>query len=217
LDDTLERPASIEQYKSEVVRLCRNPAERASVGMRLRKAILAHHTGAGWKQYLTKALQALPQEHGLHPIQAPLRTPTAIHEYWCGFQKTRVTSRGILEQQIFCAISSGLRPKITAEIKLACKNAKRLRAGGAIPSQILSLLCNYCFPLLPLSWARIIFRATKFFFCGELLGRLRKKAVRLLWKPQNAGAPYGQYHYIPEHSQWTGAASLSAHKIKPEG
>jgi glycosyltransferase involved in cell wall biosynthesis len=71
LDDTLERPASLEQYELEVVRLCRNPVERLSAGIKLRESILRHHTAAGWKRYLASALEALPQEHRINTPQAP--------------------------------------------------------------------------------------------------------------------------------------------------
>lgn|GEM_PF-2966230 len=202
LDDILERPASIEQYKLEVMRLCRNPAERMSVGMRLQKAIYAHHTGAGWNQYLTNALQALPPEHYVYPPQAPLRTPASIYEYWCEFQKTRAMSRGILEYQLYRAYSFGLRPKITPKMKLVCKNARRLRSGGAIPLPFLSLLCNYCLPLLPLSWARFIFRTVKFFFRGGLVSRVPNKVIRLFRRTLDSDSPYRQYQYIQKHSQW---------------
>jgi len=209
LDDTLERPTSLEHYKSEVLRLCKNPAERTAAGIKLQKAILEHHTGAGWKRYLTNALQAAPTEHCVHPIRTPLRTPRAIYEYWSEFQETfeetRAPSRVILDDQIFYALSLGLRQKITPEIKLACKNARQLRAGGAIPLPLLSLLCNYCLPLLPLSWARIVFRIVKFFFRGGLQDRVRNKVVRLFGRINDSHCEYERYSYIKDYSQWFGA------------
>ena len=213
LDNTLERPASIEHYKLEVARLCGNPAERASVGARLQRAILAHHTGAGWKQYLANAYQALPPEHCVPPVQTPLRTPPAIYEYWCEFMGSREPSRNILEDRIFCAFSFGLRPKITLKLKLACKNARRIRAGGTIPLPLLLLLCNYLLPLLPLSLARIIFRTVKFFFLGGLPGRARNKIVRLLWRTDDSQPHFeSQYHYIQENHRWSGASNRVALK-----
>jgi len=212
LDDTLERPASLEQYELQVVRLCRNPVERTSIGLGLRKAILAHHTAAGWRRYLTSALRALPQEHRVYPIRAPLRTPPAIYEYWCKFLGTRGPSRSVLEDQILRAYSLGLRPKFTRQMKLACKNARLFRAGGTIPPQFLSLLCNYCLRLLPSSWARIIFRTIKFFFLEGLQVRVRNKVVRLLRITNDSRSGFGQYRHIPEHTLWLGAAKQSTLK-----
>jgi hypothetical protein len=208
LDDILERPASIEHYKLEVARLCGNPAERASAGARLRRSILAKHTGDGWKQYLANAFQALPPERCVHPVQTPLRTPPAIYERWCEFMGSREQSRSILEDRIFRAFSLGLRPKITPGMKSACKNARRVRAGGTIPLPLLSLLCNYFLPLLPLSPARIIFRAVKFFFLGGLPSRARNKLVRQFRRTDDS-KPHleSQYHHIQENPRWFGATN----------
>ena len=217
LDDTLERPASIERYKLEVIRLCGNPAERASVGLKLQKSILAHHTGDGWRRYLTNALQALPPEHRMHPIQTPVRTPPAIYEYWCDFLGTQGPSRSILEDRIVCAFSLGLRPKITPQMKLACKNAERVRGGETIPLALLSLLCNYCLPLLPLSLARIAFRSVKFLFIGGLGGRMRNKLARLFRRTNDSQSHFEhQYRYIQENHRWSGAENQVA-SAKHEG
>jgi hypothetical protein len=213
LDDTLERPASIECYKQEVARLCGNPAERASVGARLRRAILAHQTGAGWNRHLANALQALPPEHCVYPIKTPLRTPPAIYEYWCEFMGSRELSRSILEDRIFCAFSLGLRPKITPKMELACKNAERVRFGGTIPLPLLSLLCNYLLPLLPLSLASVVFRTVKFFFLGKLADRTRSKLVRLFWGTNNSQLHFeSQYRSVQENHRWFGAANQVALK-----
>jgi hypothetical protein len=208
LDDTLERPANVEYYKQEVVRFCGNPAERASAGMKLQKAIIAHHTGAGWKQYLTNALQALPPEHCAPPLRTPVRTPPEIYEYWLKFMRTRELSRGILEDRIFLAIYFGLRPKITRKIKLACKNAGRIRTGGTIPLPLLSLICNSFLPLLPLPMARITFRIVKFFFLGGLPSRALNKLARLFWRANDSKQHFeSQYHSIQDNNRWFGATN----------
>lgn len=213
LDDTLERPASIERYKLEVIRLCKNPADRASVAMKLQKSVLAHHTGDGWRRYLTNALQALPSEHRLHPLQTPVRTPPAIYEYWCDFLATQEPSRSVLEDRIFCAFSVGLRPKITPKMKSACKKAERIRGDRTIPLPLLSLLCNYCLPLLPLSLARIVFRTVKFFFLGRLADRMRNKLARLFRRTKDSQAHFEhQYRHIQENNRWFGAANQVALK-----
>jgi hypothetical protein len=211
VDDTLERPASLEHYKSEVVRLCRNPHLRASVSAKLQKSILAHHTGDGWRQYVNNALQALPREHCVHPVQTPLRTPPAIYEYWCEFMNTWEMSRSALDDQILCAFSFGLRPKITPKMKLACKSARRLRTGGAIPLPLLTLSCNYCLAPLPLSWARVIFRTVMFFFRGRLLDRVSNKIARMFRRTDDLQLAHEhEYRYIREHPRWFGAAKQAA-------
>jgi hypothetical protein len=213
LDDTLERPASIEHYKLEVIRLCRNPAERSSIGMKLQKSVFAHHTGDGWRRYLKNALQALPPERRVHPIQTPVRTPPAIYEYWCDFLGTLEPSRSVLEDRIFCALSVGLRPRITPKMKSACKKAERIRGSRTIPLPLLSLLCNYCLPLLPLSLARVVFRTVKFFFLGKLADRLRDKLVSLFWRTNDSQAHFEhQYRYIQENHRWFGVANQVALK-----
>ena len=211
LDGTLERPASIERYKLEVIRLCRNQAERASAGMKLQKSILAHHTGDGWRRYLTNAIQALPPEHRVHPLTPPVRTPPAIYEYWCDFLGTQEPSKSILEDRILYAFSVGLRPKVKRMMKLACKNAKRVRGSGTIPLPLLSLLCNYCMPLLPLSLARILFQTVKFFFLGRLADRARNKLVRLFRRTNDSQSHFEhQYRYIQENNRWFGDANQAA-------
>jgi hypothetical protein len=221
LDDTLERPSSIERYKLEVIRLCGNPADRASAGMRLQKSILAHHTGDGWRGYLTNALQALPPEHRLHPIQTPVRTPPAIYEYWCDFLGTQEPSRSILEDRIFYAFSVGLRPKITPMVKLACKKAARVRGSGTIPLPLLSLLCNYCLPLFPLALARVVFQTVKFFFLGRLADRMRNKLVRLFRRTNDSQSHFEhQYRHIQENNRWFSDANqvsaLHEERQRPE-
>ena len=179
--------------------------------MKLQKSILAHHTGDGWRRYLTNALQALPPEHRLHPIQTPVRTPPAIYEYWCDFLGTQESSRSVLEDRIFCAFSVGLRPKITPMMKLACKNAGRVRGGRTIPLPLLSLLCNYCLPLLPLSLARVVFRTVKFFFLARLADRMRNKLVRLFRRTKDSESHFElQYRYIQENNRWSSAANQAA-------
>jgi hypothetical protein len=217
LDDTIKRPASIEQYKSDVIRLCGNAAERALTGANLRESILANHTGAGWKRHLANALQASPPEHRAYPARAPQRTSPAVYEYWSGFQEilygTSETTETILEAWIEHALSIGSRPKITPELKLACRKARSLRSGASVPVWILSFLCNYCFHLLPLDLAGLVFRLVKFVFRGGLLGRMRSKLLRMLGGTGISQAPHNQYRHIPERSiRVNGVGGLSYKK-----
>jgi hypothetical protein len=213
LDDTIKRPASVEEYKSDVIRLCRNAAERASSGAKARESIIANHTGAGWKRFLTNALQAAPPEHRAYPTKAPCRTSPAIYEYWNEFQEilngTSESTKTLLEAWIEYALSLGLRPKITSELKLICWKARRLRIGASVPAQILSILCNYCFPLLPLPSARLVFRIVKFIFRGGLSGRMWNKLIRVFRGKGVSQSPYNQYRHIPKRSTRFSGAGLN--------
>jgi hypothetical protein len=105
----------------------------------------------------------------------------------------------------------GLRPKITPRMKSACRKAERIRGSRTIPLPLLSLLCNYCLPLLPLSLARIVFRTVKFFFLGRLADRMRNKLARLFWRTKDSQAHFEhQYRHIQENNRWFGAANQAA-------
>jgi hypothetical protein len=96
-------------------------------------------------------------------------------------------------------------------MKLACKNAERVRGGETIPLALLSLLCNYCLPLLPLSLARIAFRSVKFLFIGGLAGRMRNKLARLFRGADDSQSHFEhQYRHIQENHRWSGAANQIA-------
>lgn len=202
LDEILERSPDVEQYKLEVIRLCRNPGERKTRGMRVRQAIRTHHTGAGWREHLAKALLSLPPVHQVKPIQSPQPTPPAAYQYWCSFENSNVYGRGILEDLIFHALSSGLEAKITPEMKRACEQARRVRSGGSIPLPLLLLLGNYFLPLLPRAWALASFRIVKFFLLGGLLGRARERAARLFRRTGETQSEYGRHRYLQDYSQW---------------
>ena len=105
----------------------------------------------------------------------------------------------------------GLRPKITPKMKSACKKAARIRGSRTIPLPLLSLLCNYCLRLLPLSLARIIFRTVKFFFLGRLADRMRDKLARLIWRTKDSQAHFEhQYRHIQENNRWFDATNQVA-------
>ncbi len=85
VDDTLERPRTVEEFKAKVIHLIRNPAERCRCGATIRKSIIKHHTGAGWNKYFENAIGTLPREHKVHSSLSTVRTPEVIHEYWSEF------------------------------------------------------------------------------------------------------------------------------------
>jgi hypothetical protein len=88
-------------------------------------------------------------------------------------------------------------------MKLACKNARGLRAGGTIPAQFLSLLCNYCLNALPSSLARAVFQTVKFIFRGGLRARARDKALRLLRRAEDSRSGFSQYRHVQARHLWS--------------
>jgi hypothetical protein len=213
LDDTLKRPASVDEYKAEIVRLCRDPAERASNGNGLRAAILMHHTGAGWKGYLRNALQGLPQTHQVHPILPPTRTPLSSYSYWSEFRETwAANNQGILEESIFQALSCGLNPMITGKLKEGCRSASKVRAGKGISLYLLEPLCNYLLPLLPISWRPGVFRAAEFLCRGGRIRRLRNKLNSSLWGIRDR-SPSQQYREALISSEGTETKRKSKERL----
>ena len=194
LDDCLARPSSIEEYKAQIVRLCRKPFEREAVGRLVRHAIVAHHTGGGWSRYLANALRVLPPAHRIHPIGSPLRTPAASYRYWCEFRQTwTATNQSLLEDYILRALSCGLRPKITKAMETACTEARQVRAGRAIPLPVLVSLCNHVLPHLPNLFGRSILRIAEFLFRQGRLRRLLRGVRRFLNNHWDTPSPSHQY------------------------
>ena len=197
LDDCLQRPSSIEQYKAEIVRLCRQSSEREVLGRKVHNSIRAHHTGMGWRQYLANALRGLPATHQIHPIRSPLRTPPEIYRHWCEFRQTwTANNQSVLEEYILRALSLGLRPTVTTTMQMACKQAGQVRAGRALPLPILVALCNHVLPNLPIFLGRSIFRTAEFLFRKDRMRRLLRGIRRSLNKSWDTPAPSHQYRAL---------------------
>jgi hypothetical protein len=195
LDDTLDRPRTLEEYKAKVVQLGRNPSERTCQGDQIRKAVIQHHTGQGWWQYLEDAIRTLPHEHSIHPSITPVRTPEFSHEYWAAFlPKWSSGYEETLEHALERAFTLGLRPQFTDELRRICKRYNAVRVHRTIPLPLLVFLCNYVIPALSIALAGKIFRLISF-LCRDCLGaRVRKRVIRLLGGKEGFGA-YEEYRY----------------------
>jgi hypothetical protein len=180
LDEVLEPPSTIEEYKTRVILLCRSPVERQRWGTRIRRAVTRHHTGSGWRQYVENAISKLPEKHSIYPTTTPCRTPENLHEYWTRFRsKLRTGPETSLEYSVMYAFSLGLRPRLTRAVVRACKEARIIRMHRTIPLPIVVPLCNFLLPLLPIPWARTIFRLFKALCGGFLPVIVGNKVVRL--------------------------------------
>jgi hypothetical protein len=194
LDDTLERPGTLEEYKDKIIYLSMNPAERELLGDNLYRAVTKHHIGAGWSQYLENAISALPQEHLIQPLIKPTRTPKAIHEYWSKYvTKWAFGYEESLEYGIRSALSMGLRPRLTKTVLIACNDYDPVRAHRTIPVPLLRFLCNFVFPVLPTLWARNIFIFFSFLCRASLLSRMHDKVNRLLGRTNARQSWYSEY------------------------
>lgn len=197
LDDTLERPPTVEEYKNRIIHLIKNPDDRAKDGETIRNSVVRHHTGVGWRQHLEDALNSLPREHSFHAVSTMVRTPAVIHEYWAGFLTKLGSGYELaLENSITQALSMGLQPRLTKEVRRACKKAVTLRRGSAIPLPLLILLCNWLLPCLPIVWAGKCFRAVAFSFRGHLLRRVFRKAGSLFRSAEKPKLPYQEYRHV---------------------
>jgi hypothetical protein len=167
LDEVLVRPSSIDEYKTMVVRLSKSSIERDRWGSRVCSAVTRHHTGSGWGQYLENAIRKLPSAHVAYPVTSSVRTPGRLYGYWTRFRsKVSGTHWGTLfENFVMYAFSMGVRPRLTTAILKACVDARTIRTHRTIPLPLVMFLCNGLFPLLPLAWARRIFRLFGI-FCG---------------------------------------------------
>lgn len=196
LDGHLERPCDLEEYKSKIIQLGKNPVERALYGEAIRNAVSQHHTGSGWRQYLEHAISTMPHDHMTYPPTIPARTPQAIHEYWCAFVAKR-TSRyeETLEHAFVRALSIGLRPRLSDAMRRVCRQYGSVRANRTMPLPLLAFFFNFLLPFLPMALALTTFRACSFLFRGSLLPRLRMRLLRLLGGSGVVGE-YEEYRHV---------------------
>jgi glycosyltransferase involved in cell wall biosynthesis len=187
LDEVLERPSTIEEYKTTVIFLTSSLAERESWGNRICNAITRHHTGYGWRQYVENAIGKLPKEHSTYPPSTPVRTPESVHAYWIRFRsELRTGLETSLEYSVVCAFWSGVRPRLTKAVVRACKDAKIIRIGRTIPLPILICLCNFLLPLFPIVLARKIFRLFGILCGAFLLSHVMSPKFISLFSPRQA-------------------------------
>jgi glycosyltransferase involved in cell wall biosynthesis len=197
LDTVLERPRTVEDYKNKIIRLSKNPGERALQGEKIRNSIAKHHTGPGWKEYLEAAISALPREHSTHPGTTPVQVPGPMYQYWSTFvAKHGSPYEETLEHSVTRALLIDLRPRLTKAVQQACRDNKSVRMHRTIPLPILAFLCNVVLPALPRAWALITFRFFSFIFRRFLLERLWKKMIILLGGTTGSRAWYEQFRNV---------------------
>jgi hypothetical protein len=194
LDDILERPGTVADFKTKVIDLCNSADERGIEADRICDAIMQHHTGPGWQQYLEDALRALPEEHCTYALVTPPRTPKVIHEYWATFmEKISFGYEETLEIAVSLALSGGLRPKLTSKVLQACRDFRSVRTLGSIPLPLLIFLCNFLLQMLPISSAHNTFRLFSFLCRPSLFTRMRSKLPPLFGGTEPARPMYGEY------------------------
>lgn len=116
IDDWLERPASLVDYCRRVVELARDRQLREQLGKRLRTAILQHHTGDGWFEYLGRAIANLPARHSVYAVDDPVLTPERIHLYWAKFARVVYpVAFPLCEHAVSHAFTLGVRPPVSPQ------------------------------------------------------------------------------------------------------
>lgn len=199
LDYTLERPSTLEEYKTRIVQLCNNPIERKHHGDKIRDAVTKHHTGWGWRQYLEDALRKLPHEHSTYPSATPVQTPKAIHEYWSAFvTKWSNGYEEALEHAVVRALSIGLRPQLTNAALRTFRDYRSVRIHRTIPLPLLAFLCNSLLPFLPIRRALKIFGLVSFFCRRNLLCRVHGRVVRSFGRINSRRPWYEEYRHVRE-------------------
>jgi hypothetical protein len=197
LDNTLQRPATIAEYRARMKELCFSADKRAALGGKVRDSILRHHCGAGWREHLETAIRSLPREHTVLSEIAPVRTPAAIHEYWSLFvPRWTMGYENTLETAVTRALALGLQPRLTAAVRQACRDHRALRSNRTIPAPALAFLFNVVLPLLPVAWSGKVFRACVFLCRGSLFSRTRKKIAQLTGLRDRPTSPYQEYRQM---------------------
>ena len=215
LDDTLQRPATVAEYQARIIQLCRSADEREALGGKVRNSILRHHSGAGWREHLEAAIKSLPREHTVLSEITPMRTPAAIHECWSLFvPQWTMGYENTLEIAVTRALSVGLRPRLTAAVRQACRDHRALRSDRTVPVPVLVLLFSVVLPLLPVAWSSITFRASVFLFRASFFPRMRKKIAQLIGLCDRPTSPYQEYSQMRDGPESSGNDDTSAAPAK---
>ncbi len=197
LDDILQRPETVERFRKQVIRLCRDPVQRELQGRVIQESIRKHHTGSGWNAHLERALHSLPATHALTTLLSVDRTPSAIHEYWTGFvQRWGAGYSMTLETAIGNALRAGHRPRLTDGIARAGKERNAM-GDAQVPTPVLQILCNHLLPLLPLPVGRRLYRLAVFLCRPSLLIRIGARLGASARSSPQKAAWYEEYRQLP--------------------
>jgi hypothetical protein len=199
LDHTLERPQTVQEYQQQIVQLCRDPNTRRAWGKRIQESLERHHTGSGWRQHVQDTLAAAPKQHAVYPSSVPVQTSPVIHEHWSQFLSNWASGyEASLEVAVMRAFQVGLRPRLNASVRKACRDCRSVRRRRSIPLPMVVLLCNVFLPALPLKWADKVFRFFAFLCRGSLFSRLGNRLARILGRAKAPPSPYEEYRRIRE-------------------
>ncbi|RYD70089.1 MAG: hypothetical protein EOP84_27275, partial [Verrucomicrobiaceae bacterium] len=218
LDAVLECTQSIEDYQRKVIVLCQDVIARKTIGEHLRRSVMEHHTGAGWNRYLQQAVATLPPEHRVYSHAHLERTPPSIHRYWTAyFAKCSWGYEDTLENAVQFAISTGLTPRVTKQLRSACRKFVETRAGRAIPLPILTCLCNVLLPYFPRKSGGTLFGVCAALCRGPLLPRATNKVLRRIRGLQKPDALYQEYRRPPGSSKLPGYVVNAAAQARDRG
>jgi len=202
LDNLLVRAQGPEEYKANVIRLLSDLSERASEGQKIRESIIKHHTGEGWREYLSEAFATLPREHDVYSLMTPVQTPPAIHELW-----TRLTtqwSSGLEEtfdNAVVRALGMGIRPHMTKSALQACRYYKSLGVHKGVPVGFSFALCNAVFRVMPIASAKAVFRLVSFLCRPSFAYRLWSQCIYCLGVRRDQRQWYDDYRNVAEQNR----------------
>lgn len=199
LDEVLQRPETVAEYQAGILKLYNDKVGRTALAKSVQEQIRHYHTGAGWKEQLRAAIDALPRQHTISPEITPVRTPPAVHTLWSAISLEWAGNYGrVLETATTRALALGLRPRVTPALREASRSYHAVRRGQGVSIRVLTLLLNVALPLLPDRSASRLFRVCIFFFRGSLVSRVWKKISSAIAGKENRAEPFQEYRQMRE-------------------
>lgn len=149
LDFLLVRPSSLSEYVGTIIGLLEDPQRRDRFAEMIRRQILEHHTGAGWRNYVRIALAGLPDAHRVYEVPHAECTPAEMSEYWMRFREAiEGAPEKILEASIRWALNTGVLPLVSRRLRESVRSVGGIRYGKAMPWWVLWIVCNVLLPLV---------------------------------------------------------------------
>jgi len=196
LDDVLDRPETVGDYEAAIVQICNSQSKRSSVSAAVRRSIIQHHTGDGWRRHLGDAMSVLPAVHSVRSALHSAATPEPLHEYWALFvSRLNSDHEEALEHAVTRALSVGVRPRVTRAAERMCEDFECLRKGRTIPLPLLRFLCNVLMPVLPVGLAQKVFRVCSFLSRRSLRERVGRRVRGLFGRGAVGRSWYEDYRH----------------------
>lgn len=157
VDAVLDRPATVEAYVDETLRLMADPAARVELGRRLATVIREHHVGEGWNRHLTAAVDALPDEHRVYDTGegGPTPTPESVHDFWSAFREecwagisADVPTHGLAQDCLVRLVGAGDGVGMPARVWRANAPLRRRRRGKMVPLMLLMFSSHAIVPVV---------------------------------------------------------------------